>query len=88
MSWSKKHNYIFATAQGSFTANGATSVVFTPAVPVNANSTIVVTMKTVGGTPAGHPYVFAITPGPVGTASITFRAVAGDTSVYNVTILA
>jgi hypothetical protein len=87
MAWSKNKNIIAAQAQGTFTANGASAVVFAPAVPVGANSTIIVSMKAVGGTPAGAPFVSAITTGAVGTASISFKAVAGDTSVYNVTII-
>jgi hypothetical protein len=87
MAWSKNKNLLALTAQGNFTANGSTAVVFTPTVPVTATSTIVVSMKTVGGTPAGAPFASAITTGAVGTASISFKAAVGDTSVYNVTIL-
>lgn len=67
---------------GTFTANGASSVVVAN-TSVTANSVIIPTLKTVGGTPAGAPYVFAISPG----VSFTMRAAAGDTSVYNYVIL-
>jgi hypothetical protein len=76
--------YKRAISQGTFTANGATSVVISDK---NFNSTqtgIDFSMRTVGGTPAGHPYVFAFTNG----TSVTVRAVAGDTSVYNYVIYA
>jgi len=67
---------------GTFTANGATSVVVnTPFI--TDNSVVVITLKTVGGTPAASPYLFAKTNG----TSFTVRAAAGDTSVYNYTIM-
>jgi hypothetical protein len=65
-----------------FTANGATSVVV-PMPEANVNSVYAFGLRTVGGTPAGSPYVFAINPG----VSITVRAVSGDTSVYKVAAL-
>lgn len=67
---------------GTFTANGASSVTVVNA-NLTANSVIVFGLKTVGGTPAGYPYQFTVTPG----TGFTVRAVAGDTSVYNYWIL-
>ena len=86
MAWSKRKNSISAATQGTFTANGTTGVVFAPTVPVTASSTIIITNKAPAGTPAA-PFISARTNGDVGTASLTFKSLASDTSVYNVTIL-
>lgn len=67
---------------GTFVATGATSVTVANTT-VTANSVIVFGLKTVGGTPAGSPYMFTVTPG----TGFTVRAVAGDTSTYNYWIL-
>lgn len=74
--------YKTGTTCGTFTANGTTSVVVTTTA---ASDTMIVVMslKTVGGTPAGAPYIFAKTNG----TSFSVRAVAGDTSVYNWAII-
>ena len=74
--------YKTGTTCGTFTANGATSVVVNTTA---ASDTMIVVMslRTVGGTPAGAPYIFAKTNG----TSFTVRAVAGDTSVYNWAII-
>lgn len=74
--------YKTGTTAGTFTANGATSVVVTTTA---ASDTMIVVMslRTVGGTPAGAPYIFAKTNG----TSFSVRAVAGDTSVYNWAII-
>jgi hypothetical protein len=74
--------YKTGTTCGTFTANGATSVVVTTTA---ASDTMIVVMslKTVGGTPAGAPYVFTKTNG----TSFSVRAPAGDTSVYNWAII-
>lgn len=72
--------------QGTFTANGTTGVVFAPTVPLTANSTIIITNKTPAGTPS-PAYVSSRTDGAVGTASLTFKASASDTSLYAVTII-
>lgn len=74
--------YKTGTTCGTFTANGATSVVVNTTA---ASDTMIVVMslKTVGGTPAGAPYIFARTPG----TSFSVRAAAGDTSVYNWAII-
>lgn len=63
---------------GTFTANGATAVVVANTA-VSANSVITFTLKTVGGTPAGAPFLSAVTAG----TGFSVKAVAGDTSVYN-----
>jgi len=74
--------YKTGTTCGTFTANGATSVVVSTTA---ASDTMIVVMslRTVGGTPAGAPYIFAKTNG----TSFSVRAVAGDTSVYNWAII-
>ncbi len=74
--------YKTGTTCGTFTANGATSVVVNTAA---ASDTMIVVMslKTVGGTPAAAPYIFAKTNG----TSFSVRAAAGDTSVYNWAII-
>lgn len=64
---------------GTFTANGATQVVITEPT-VTANSSIIITLKTVGGTVSPSvPYIDTIT---VGTG-FTTKGTASDTSVYN-----
>lgn len=74
--------YKTGTTAGTFTANGATSVVVNTTA---ASDTMIVVMslRTVGGTPAGAPYIFAKTNG----TSFSVRAAAGDTSVYNWAII-
>ena len=62
---------------GTFTANGATAVVVADA-NVYAGCQIAITLLTVGGTPAGAPFLSAITPG----TGFSVKAVAGDTSIY------
>ncbi len=64
---------------GVFTCNGATPV--TVVEPkVTANSAIIVTLKTVGGTVSPSvPYITTITAG----TGFTITGTASDTSVYN-----
>jgi hypothetical protein len=70
--------------QGQITANGTTAVEFS--VPVlDADSVILLSLNTVGGTPAGAPYVFAKN---LTTKVISFKSVAGDTSIYDVLVFA
>lgn len=71
-----------ASQTGTFTANGATGVVVANTA-VTANSCIIFGLKTIGGTPAGAPFLSAITAG----TGFTVKVVAGDTSVYNYTII-
>jgi hypothetical protein len=63
---------------GTFTLNGATPVTV-PAPGVTANSQVLITLKTVGGTVGAHPQIETITPG----TGFTVEGTAGDTSVYN-----
>jgi len=68
---------------GTFTANGATAVTVTDA-SVTADSNIIITLKTVGGTVGtSAPNVRTITPG----TGFTVAGIASDTSVYNYRIL-
>lgn len=67
---------------GTFTANGSTAVVVAD-TNVTANAVIIITCKTVGGTPAGAPYLSAVTAG----TGFSAKAAVGDTSVYNYKII-
>lgn len=68
--------------RGTFTANGASAV--TVADPtVTANTMVITGLKTVGGTPAGAPFMATVTPG----TGFTIKAAAGDTSIYNYGII-
>jgi hypothetical protein len=68
---------------GVFTCNGATAVTVADK-RVTANSAIIVTLKTVGGTVSPSvPYIATIT---VGTG-FTITGTASDTSVYNYLII-
>lgn len=73
---------INAGGTGTFTANGASAVVVADA-SITANSVIVYGLKTIGGTPAGAPFESAVTAG----TGFSVKAVAGDTSIYNYTII-
>lgn len=64
--------------QGTFICNGATGVVVVDA-NVTANSIIIATLKTVGGTVGAIPAVTSITPG----TGFTITGTASDTSTYN-----
>lgn len=72
----------YTTTIGTFTCNGTGAVTVTDAA-VSANSAIIVTLKTVGGTVGAVPSVKTITPG----TGFTISGTASDTSVYNYTIL-
>lgn len=66
----------------TFTANGASDV--TVAAPeVTANSVVLITLKTVGGTVGAVPAIQTITAGE----GFTVAATAADTSVYNYVVL-
>lgn len=67
---------------GTFTCNGTSAVTVTDSA-VTANSAIVVTLKTVGGTVGAVPSVKTITPG----TGFTISGTASDTSVYNYAII-
>jgi len=68
--------------KGTFTCNGATPVTVTNAA-ITADSQVLVTLKTVGGTVGATPAVKTIT---VGTG-FTIAGTASDTSVYNYAII-
>jgi hypothetical protein len=67
---------------GTYVQNGATPVTVTDA-NVTANSVIVITLKTVGGTVGVQPHVATITP----TTGFTVVGTAGDLSVYSYLII-
>lgn len=67
---------------GTFTANGTTPVVVSNEA-VTADSIIIPTLKTVGGTVGAVPAVKTITAG----TGFTIAATASDTSVYNYIII-
>lgn len=69
-------------ATGTFIATGASAVVVGNTA-VSPNSTISFALKTVGGTPAGAPFLSAVTAG----TGFSVKAAAGDTSTYNYAIL-
>lgn len=72
-----------AASGGTLTLNGATPVAVVNA-RVTANSIIILTLKTVGGTVSPTmPNVLTITPG----TGFTVGGVAADTSVYNVAVI-
>ena len=75
-------NRLFSGRRGTFTCNG-TSAVTVANSKVTANSVIVVTLKTVGGTVGAVPSVKTITAG----TGFTISGTASDTSVYNYVIL-
>jgi len=67
---------------GTFTATEGTDVTVV-APEVTADSVIVITLKTVGGTVGAVPVIQTITPG----TGFTVDADSGDTSVYNYVVL-
>jgi len=69
-------------SSGTFTANGASAVTVTNTA-VTANSVIIITLKTVGGTVGAYPAIKTITAG----TGFTVAATASDTSVYNYRII-
>lgn len=71
-----------STANGTFVSNGVTGVVVAD-TRITANSIVDFGLKTVGGAPAGLPYLSAVTPG----TGFTVKVFAGDTSTYNYRIV-
>lgn len=67
---------------GTFTANGATPVTVSETA-LTANSIVIFTLKTVGGTVGAYPAIQTITPG----TGFTVACTALDTSIYNYTII-
>lgn len=78
--WTQE-NFYHTTARGTFTANGTTAVVIAD-TNVKADSIILWSLKTVGGTPEAI-YEFARTV----DTSFQIKSAAGNTSVYNYVIL-
>lgn len=71
------------TASGTFTTNGTATITIANTY-VTANSNIIITLKTVGGTVSpSNPYILTITPG----TGFTVKATASDTSTYNYLIV-
>jgi hypothetical protein len=70
------------TVRTPVVANGTTPVVVADA-DITANSVIIFTLKTVGGTVGAYPAVQTITVG----VGFTFKATAADTSTYNYVVL-
>ena len=67
---------------GTFTATGASAVTVAN-VKITANSSVVITLKTVGGTVGAVPAIKTITAG----TGFTVAGTASDTSVYNYKII-
>lgn len=67
---------------GTFVCNGVTPVTVTDSF-VTANSAIVITLKTVGGTVGAIPAIQTITAG----TGFTIAGTASDTSTYNYLII-
>lgn len=70
------------TMQGTVTLNETTPVTVANTA-ITANSIIVFTLKTVGGTVGAQPVVATITPG----TGFTCKGTASDTSVYNYRVI-
>lgn len=66
----------------TFTANGSSDVTVV-APEVSADSVVVITLRTVGGTVGAVPAIQTITPG----TGFTVAATAGDSSIYNFVVL-
>ena len=75
------NNYLLAS-QGTFVANGASYVTVANA-NLTANSQIIITLGTVGGTVGAIPAVKTVTPG----TGFTVAGTASDTSTYLYLIL-
>lgn len=74
-------DHIYSSRRGTVTVNGVTNVSVTNS-EVTANSVIILTVKTIGGT-MRNAYVSSVTPG----TGFTVRSLTGDTSVYNYLII-
>lgn len=71
-----------ATANGTVVANGATPVTVADK-RLTANSVVIFSLKTVGGTVGAYPAIQTVTPG----TGFTVAATALDTSTYNYLIV-
>ncbi len=67
---------------GTFVCNGSTNVTVVEPL-ITANSSIVVTLKTIGGTVGAVPAVKTITPG----TGFAIAGTAADTSTYNYLVI-
>ena len=67
---------------GTFTCNGTTAVAVTN-TKITADSNVIITLKTVGGTVGANPSIKTITAG----SGFTVSGTASDTSVYNYKII-
>lgn len=67
---------------GTFTINGVTAVTVANAL-ITANSSIIITLKTVGGTVGAVPAIQTITAG----TGFTVLGTASDSSIYNYKIV-
>jgi hypothetical protein len=67
---------------GSFVLNGATPVTVADA-NLTANSNVIISLKTVGGTVGAQPHLETVTPG----TGFTVQGTASDTSTYNYLIV-
>lgn len=70
------------TSGGTFVCNGATPVTVV-AANLTANSVVIISLKTVGGTVGAIPALKTVTPG----TGFTVAGTASDTSTYNFVIL-
>jgi hypothetical protein len=73
---------LYGRSNGTIIADGTNTVINSNG-NVTSNSSIVLTVKTPGGTNVGKAYVSSVTPG----TEFTIKSEAGDTSVYNYIIL-
>lgn len=69
-------------ASGTFVINGVTPVTVANAA-LTANSQVLITLKTVGGSVGAIPHLATVTPG----TGFTVLGTAADTSTYNYTIV-
>ena len=69
--------------QGQITANETTEVTLTVGA-LEEDSVVLFSINTVGGTPAGAPYVSSK---DTSTNTVGMKAATGDTSVYDVIVL-
>ena len=72
----------FLVTSGTFVLNGATPVTVAQAA-LTANSQILISLKTVGGTVGACPNEQTVTPG----TGFTVAGTAGDTSTYSYMII-
>jgi hypothetical protein len=70
------------TAAGTFVCNGATPVTVSQAA-ITANSSVIITLKTVGGTVGARPHLTTITV----STGFTVVGDALDTSTYNYLVI-